>query len=128
MNDSVLRKIFGAKREKITGKWRKLLNAELHALYFSPNIVRNLQSRRLAWAGHVVRMEQSRNAYRVLVGKPEGMKPSEGPRCRWENNIKMDLREVGCDPGEWIDLAEDKDQWLSLCKGGNEPPGSLKAN
>ena len=72
-------------------------------------------------------MEQSRNTYRVLVGKPEEKRPLERPRRRWEDNIKMDLREVGCHPGEWIDLAED--QWLaSLCKGGNEPPGSLKAN
>ena len=56
-------------------------------------------------------MEQSRNAYRVLVGKPEGKRPLGRPRQRWEDNIKMDLREVGCDPGEWIDLAEDRDQW-----------------
>ena len=70
--NKVLRKIFGAKRDKITGKWRKLYNAELHALHSSPNIIRNLKSRRLRWAGHIVRMEQSRNAYRVLVGNPEG--------------------------------------------------------
>ena len=73
-------------------------------------------------------MDQSRNAYRVLVGKPEGKRPLGRPRHRWEDSIKMDLREVGCDPGEWIDLAEDRDQFASLCKGGNEPPGSLKAN
>ena len=68
------------------------------------------KSRPLRWAGHVARMEQSRNAYRVLVGKPKGKTPLGSPRRRWEDNIKMDLREVGCDPGEWIDLAEDRDQ------------------
>ena len=80
-------------------------------MYSSPNIVRKLKSRLLRWAGHVERMEQSRNAYRVLVEKPEGKRPLRRPRRRWEDNIKMDLREVDCDPGEWIDLAEDRDQW-----------------
>ena len=70
--NKVLRKIFGAKRDKITGEWRTLHNAELHALYSSPNVIRNLKSRRLRWAGHVARMEQFRNAYRVLMVKPEG--------------------------------------------------------
>ena len=70
--NKVLRKIFGDKRDEITGEWRKLHNAELHALYSSPNIIRNLKSRRLRWAGHVARIEQSRNAYRVLVGKSDG--------------------------------------------------------
>ena len=80
-------------------------------MYSSPNIIRSLKSRGLRWAGHVARMEQSRNAYRVLVGKPEGKRPLGRPRRRWEGNIKMDLREVGCDPGEWIDLAEDRETW-----------------
>ena len=66
--------------------------------------------------GHVARMEQSRNAYRALVRKPEGEKPLERPRHRWEDNIKMDLREVGCDPGEWIDLAEDRNQWRAYVR------------
>ena len=69
--NKVLRKIFGVKKGEITGEWRKLHNAELHALYSSPNIIRNIKWRRLRWAGHVARMEQSRNAYRVLVGIPE---------------------------------------------------------
>ena len=77
----------------------------------SPNVIRSLKSRGLRWIGHVARMEQSRNAYRVLVGKPEGNRPLGRPRRRWEDDIKMDLREVGCDPGEWKDLAEDRDQW-----------------
>ena len=69
---------------------------------YSPNIIKNLKSRRLRWAGHVARMEQSRNAYSILVGKPEGKRPLGRPRRRWEDDIKMDLREMCCDPGEWI--------------------------
>ena len=109
--NKVLRKIFGAKRDKITGDWRKLHNAELHALYSSPNIIRDLKSRRLRWAGHVARVEHFRNAYRVLVGKPENKRPLGRPRRRWDNNIKMDLREMGCDPRYSIALAEDREQW-----------------
>ncbi|KAJ4448776.1 hypothetical protein ANN_00167 [Periplaneta americana] len=92
--NKVLRKIFGAKRDEVTGEWRKLHNIELHALYSSPDIIRNIKSRRLRWAGHVARMGESRNAYRVLVGRPEGKRPLGRPRRRWEDNIKMDLREV----------------------------------
>ena len=108
--------IFGVMRDEITGEWRNLHNSELHALYSSHNIIMNLKSGRLKWAGYVARMEQSRNAYRVLVRKPEGKRLSGRPRCRWEDNIKMDLREVGCDPGEWIDLAEDRYQWRSYAR------------
>ena len=111
-----LRKIFGAKKDEITGAWRKLHNAELHALYSSRNIIRSLKSRRLRWAGHVARMEQSRNAYTVLVGKPEGKRPLGRLRRRWEDNIKMELRGVGCNPGECIDLAEDRDQWRAYVR------------
>ncbi|KAJ4436719.1 hypothetical protein ANN_16851 [Periplaneta americana] len=95
--NKVLRKIFGAKRDEVTGEWRKLHNTELHALYSSPDIIRNLKSRCLRWAGHVARMGESRNAYRVLVGRAEGKRPLGRPRRRWEDNIKMDLREVGED-------------------------------
>ena len=109
--NKVFRKIFRAKRNEITGEWRKLHNVELHALYSSPNIIRNLKSRRLRWAGHVARMEQFRNVYRDLVGKLESKRPLGRPRRRWEDNIKMDLREVDCDSGECIDLAEDRYQW-----------------
>ena len=105
--NKVLRKIFGAKRDEITGEWRTLHNVELHALYFWPNIVRSLKSRRLRWAGHVARMEQFGNTYGVLGGKREKTRPSGRLRRRPEDNIKMDLREVGCDPGDWIALAED---------------------
>ncbi|KAJ4445651.1 hypothetical protein ANN_12334, partial [Periplaneta americana] len=108
--NKVLRKIFGAKRNEVTGEWRKLHNAELHALYSSPDIIRNIKSRRLRWAGHVARMGESRNAYRVLVGRPEGKRPLVRPRRRWEDNIKMDLRKVGYDDRDWINLAQDRDQ------------------
>ena len=87
--NKVLGKIFGAKRDEITGEWRKLHNSELRALYSSPNTIRNLKSRRLRWAGHVARMEQFRSAYRVFVGKPESKRPVGRPRRRWEDNIKM---------------------------------------
>ena len=80
--NKVLRKTFGAKRDEISGESRKLHSAELHALYSSPNIIRNLKSRRLRWEEHLARVEQSRNAYRVLVGKPEGTRPLGSPRRR----------------------------------------------
>ena len=79
-------------------------------MYSSPNIIRNLKSRRLTWAGNIARMEELRNVFRVLVGKPENKRPLGRPRRRWKDNIKMDLREVGCDPRDWIVLAEDRDQ------------------
>jgi hypothetical protein len=90
----VLRKIFRPKRDEITGEWRGLHNDELYVPYSSPNIIWVIKSRRLRWAGHVARMGERRGAYRALVGKPEGRTPLGRPRCRWENNIKMDLREV----------------------------------
>ncbi|KAJ4447830.1 hypothetical protein ANN_09838 [Periplaneta americana] len=106
--NKVLRKIFGAKRDEVTREWRKH-NTELHALYSSPDIIRNIKSRHLRWAGHVARMGEYRNAYRVLVGRPEGKIPLGRPRRRWEDNIKMDLREVGYDDRDWINLVQDRD-------------------
>jgi hypothetical protein len=91
----VLRRIFGPKRDEVTGEWRKLHNKELHDLYTSPSIIRIIKSRRLTWAGNVARMGEMRNAYRLLLGKPEGKMPLERPRRRWVDNIKMDLGEVG---------------------------------
>jgi hypothetical protein len=91
----VLRRIFGPKRDEMTGDWRRLHNKELYALYFSPNMIRVIKSRRLRWAGHVARMEERIGAYRALVGKPMGRRPLGRPRSRWEDNIKMGLREVG---------------------------------
>ena len=114
--NKVLRKIFGAKRDEITGEWRKIHNAELHALYSSPNIIRNLKSSRLRWTGHEAGMEHLRNAYRVLAGKPESKRPLGRPKHRWQNNIKMDLREGGCDPRDWIALAEDRDRWRAYVR------------
>ena len=118
IENKVLREIFGAKKDEITGEWRKLHNAELLALYSSPNIIRSLKSRRLRWAEHVAHIDQSTNAYRVLVGNTEGMRPLGRSRRRWENNIKMDLREVDRDPGEWIDHAQARDQWRAYVMAG----------
>jgi hypothetical protein len=91
----MLRRILGPKKDEITGEKRRLHNEELYALYFSPNIIRVIKSRRLRRAGHVARMGERRGAYGVLVGKPEGRRSLGRPRRRWEDNIKMDLREVG---------------------------------
>ena len=114
--NKVNRKTFGAKRDDITGEWRKLRNVELHTLYSWPNIIRNFNSRRLIWAGHVARMEHSRNAYNVLVAKPKGKRSLGRPRRRCGDNIKMDLMEVGCYPGDWIDLTKDRDQWRACLR------------
>jgi hypothetical protein len=91
----VLRRIFGPKRDEATGDWRRQHNEELNDLYSSPNIIRVIKSRRLKWAGHVARMGEERGAYGILVGRPEGRRPLGRPRRRWEDNIKMDIREVG---------------------------------
>jgi hypothetical protein len=103
------RRIFGPKREE-DGSGRKLHNDELHSLYSSPNIVRVIKSRRMRWAGHVACMGEGRGVYRVLVGKPEGKRPLRRPRRRWDDDIKMDLREIGIDGAKWIRLAQDRVQ------------------
>jgi hypothetical protein len=90
---TVLRRIFGPKREE-DGSWRKVHNDEHHSLYSSPNIVRVIKSRMMRWARHVARMGEGRGVYRVLVGRPEGKRPLGR---RWEDNIKMDHREIGID-------------------------------
>jgi hypothetical protein len=90
----VLRIIFGPMRDEVTGGWRKLHTEELHNLYSSPSIIRMITSWRIRWAGHVARMGEKRNAYRILVGKPEGKTPLGRPRCRRVDNIKIDLREI----------------------------------
>jgi len=103
-------KIFGPRRDEVTGEWRKLHNAELNILNSSPNIVRVIKSRRMRWAGHVARMDEEKGVYRVLVGKPEGRRPLGRPRRRWVDNIRMDVQEVGCVYMDWIGLAQDRDR------------------
>jgi hypothetical protein len=110
----VLRRIFGSKKDEVTGEWRKLQNGELHNLYSSPDIIRQIKSRRMRWVGHVAHMGEGRNVYRVLVGKPQGKRPLERPRCRWEDGIKMDLREIGWGGVEWIHLAQDRYRWRAV--------------
>ena len=110
----VLRRVFGPKRDEVTGEWRKLHNKELSDLYSLPNIVRLVKSRRMRWAGHVARMGEVRGVHRVLVGKPEGKRPLGRPRRRWEDNFKMDLQEMGVGCGDLIELAQDRDRWLAL--------------
>ena len=110
----VLRRIFGPRRDKVTGEWRKLHKEELNDLYSSPNVVRVIKSRRMRWAGHVARIVERRGLYRVLVRKSEGKRPHGRPRCRWEDNIKMDLQEVGCGCMDWMELAQDRDRWRAL--------------
>ena len=87
---------------------------QLNDLYSSPNIVRVIKSRRMKWAGHVARMGEERGVYRVLVGKPEGRRPLRRPRRKWMDNIRMELKEVGCGYMEWIGLAQDRDSWRTL--------------
>jgi len=110
----VLRRIFGPRRDKVTGEWRKLRNEELSDLYSSPNIVRVIKSRRKRWAGHVAHTGEEKGVYRVLVGKPEGTRPLGGPRSRWVDNIRTDLQEVGCGYMDWIGLAQVRDRWRTL--------------
>jgi hypothetical protein len=110
----MLRRIFGPKRNEVPGGWRKLHNEELHNLYSSLNTNRTIKSRTMRWAGHLARMGEKRNAFRILVRKPEGKRPLGRQRRRWVDNIKIDLREIGWDGMDWIDVAEDRDQWRAL--------------
>ena len=114
LQNMVLRRIFGPRRDEVTGEWRRLHNEELNYLYSSSNIVRVIKSRRMRWAGHVARMGEERGAYRVLVGKLEGKRPLGRPRRRWVDNIRMGLQEVGCGYVDWIGLAQDRDRWRTL--------------
>jgi hypothetical protein len=110
----VLRRIFGPKRDEVPGGWRKLHNEELHGLYSLPSIVRVIKARRMRWAGHVARMGEVSGAYNILVGRPEGRRPLGRHRLRWEDNMKMDLREIGFVDVDWIYLAEGRDRWRAL--------------
>jgi len=109
LENRVLRRIFGPKRYEVTGKWRKLHNEELNDFYSSPNIVRVIKYRRMRWVGHVARMVERSGVYRLLMGKTEGKRPLGRPRCRWEDNIKMDLQEVGIWTGS---------SWIRIVTGG----------
>ena len=98
----ILRRIFWPKRNE-NGEWRRLHNEELHSLYRSPNIVRVIKSRRLRWAGHVARMEEGRSSFKILTGEPTGKRPLGRPKRRWEDNIRMNLEEIGINAGNWVD-------------------------
>ena len=102
------------KRDSVRGEWRKLHKEKLNDLYSPPNIIRVMKARRVKWAGHVARTGDSRGVYRVLVGKPEGKRPNGRSKRNWEDNIKMDLHEVGCGGMDWIELTEDSDSWRAV--------------
>jgi hypothetical protein len=104
-----LRRIVGPKREGSIGECRKLRNEELNGMYSSPNIICAIKSR-IRWVGHVARMRERKGVYKVLVGKPEGKRPLERHRLRWEDNFKMNLQEVGSWGMDWIELAQDWDR------------------
>jgi hypothetical protein len=109
-----LLRIYGPKRDGVTGEWRKLYDKELHNLYSLPSIIRIIKSRRMRWAGHVTRMVEKRNMYRLLVGKPEGKRPLGRPRHRWIDNVKIDLLDKGLSVVDWIGLAQDRYRWRAL--------------
>ena len=110
----VLRRIFGPRRGEVTGEWRRLHKEELNDLYPSPNIVRVIKSSTMRWAGHVARMGEDREVYRVLVGKPEGRRPLGRLKRRWVDNIRTNLQEMECGYMDWIGLAQDRDIWRTL--------------
>ena len=113
-HNRVLRRIFGPRRDEVTGVWKRLHNEELNDLYSSPIIVQVIKSRRMRCAGHVAHMGEEWGVYRVLVGKPEGRRLLGRPRRRWVDNIRTDLQEVGCGYMDWIGLAQDRDRWRTL--------------
>jgi hypothetical protein len=121
---SVLRRIFGPKRDEVTGEWRKLHNEELHNLSSSSDSIRQVKSRRMRWAGHVARMGEEIKVYKVLVGKPEGKRPLGRPRRRWEDGVRMDLREIGLGGGGLDSTGSEQGPVAGCCECGDEPSGS----
>ena len=105
--------IFGPKRDE-NGEWRGLHNEELHSLYSSRNIIRVIKSRRFRWAGYVARMEQGRSGFKILTGKPTGKRPLGRPRHRWEENIRIGLKEIGINMRNWVDSAQNRDYWRAV--------------
>jgi hypothetical protein len=112
--------------DEVTREWRKLQNEELNDLFSSPNIVRVVKSRRMRWVGHVARMGERRGVYRVLAWKSERKRPLGRPRRRWEDNIKMNLQEVGCGGMDWMERAQDDDRWRALVTAVRNLSGSTK--
>jgi hypothetical protein len=110
--DRMLMILFGPKRNEVTVEWRKLHNEELNNLYSSPNIVRVIQARRIRWPG--MKQVWGIGVHRVSVGKPEGKRPLGSPRRRWEENIKLDFQEMGCEGMDLIDVAQDRNRWRAL--------------
>jgi hypothetical protein len=125
--DNRVLKIFEPKKDEVMGEKRKLHNKELRDMYSSLSIIRIIKLRRMRWAGHVARLGEKRNVYRLLAGKPEGKRPLGRPRCKWMDNIGMDLGEVGCSDMDWIGVAQDN-RWRALVNSefGIEPSGSIK--
>jgi hypothetical protein len=120
----VLRRIFEPKRDEVTGEWRKLHNEEHHNLYSSSDIIRQVKSRRMRWAGHVARMVEKRRVYKVLVGNPEGKRPVGRPMLRWEDGIRMDLREIGLGGCGLESTGSGQGPVAGCCECGDEPSGS----
>jgi hypothetical protein len=112
--NKVLKRIFGPKSDEVTGRWRNLHNEELRDLYSSPSVIRIIKSRSMRWAGHVARMGEKRNAYRLLVGKREGRRPVGRPRRRRVAHSRMELVEVAWGDVDWIGLAQDRDKWRAM--------------
>jgi len=123
----VLRKIFGFRRDEVTGEWRKLHSEELNDLVTSPSIFRVLKSRTIRGAGHVARMGQRYVAYRISMRKPQGKVPLGRSRSRWEENIKINLQELGCGDMDWIELAQDWNRWRALVNTVMNLPVPLNA-
>ena len=115
----ILRRIFGPKSDA-NGEWRRLHNEKFHSVYPSPNIVRVITSRRLRWAGHVIRMEEGRSAFKILTGTHPGKIPLERPKYKWEDIIRMDLTEIGINMRNWDDSAQE-----CPCECSIEPLGSI---